>query len=185
MRRFAWAWWVVGAVPWICLSQEKVNQDSLLVGDFGKRVAGYVALHKTAVGEVHRPKSNTSPEAIAHYEHELAHRIRELRKGATQGAIFTPEISAEFRRLILMAMQGSRATRVHESLKHAEPVSLPSLRVNGTYPEGIPLQSTPPSLLLNLPQLPPEVEYRVAGSDLVLRDVDANLVVDLIHNVIP
>ena len=93
--------------------------------------------------------------------------------------------SAEFRRLILMAMQGSRATQVHESLKHAEPVRLPSLRVNGTYLEGIPLQSTPPSLLLNLPQLPPEVEYRVAGSDLVLRDVDANLVVDLIHSVIP
>ena len=31
----------------------------------------------------------------------------------------------------------------------------------------------------------PEVEYRVVGHDLLLRDVEANLVVDLIPNAIP
>ena len=37
-------------------------------------------------------------------------------------------------------------------------------------------------LLANLPQLPEDMEYRVVGSDLVLRDVDANIIVDLIPN---
>jgi hypothetical protein len=175
------AFWLAPAVP----AQEKVNQNALVLQDFSKRVADYLEVHKTARSDVHGIKPTKSQQEISHYEHHLAERIRELRKGAAQGAIFTPEISAEFGRLIHLAMQGASAARVQQSLNHAEPVYLPRLRVNGPYPEGIPLQSTPPSFLLNLPKLPPEVEYRVVGHDLVLRDVDANLIVDLIPNVVP
>jgi hypothetical protein len=173
------------ALPLMARPQDTVNPGSLVLQDFHKRVADYVELHKTARSEVHGLKPTKSPEEIAHYEHRLGARIRELRHGAAEGAIFTPEISGEFRRLIHIAMQGSAATRVQKSLNHAEPVDLPHLRVDSTYPEGIPLQSTPPSVLLNLPPLPPEVEYRVVGHDLVLRDIDANLIVDLIRNVAP
>jgi hypothetical protein len=59
------------------------------------------------------------------------------------------------------------------------------LRVNQRYPQGVPLQSTPPTLLLNLPQLPKELEYRIVGRDLVLRDIGANLVVDYLPNILP
>ena len=82
-------------------------------------------------------------------------------------------------------MDGSAGARVQQSLRHAEPVHLPRLRVNGTYPEGIPLQSSPPSFLANLPKLPVSLEYRLVGRDLVLRDRGANLIVDLIPNVVP
>jgi hypothetical protein len=47
----------------------------------------------------------------------------------------------------------------------------------------VPLQSTPPSLLENLPPLPPEIEYRITGADLVLLDAKANMVVDIIRGV--
>jgi hypothetical protein len=63
-------------------------------------------------------------------------------------------------------------------------VQFRAIRVNGDYPAGLPLESTPPSLLLNLPKLPPEVDFRVVGHDLALRDVDANLIVDLMANAI-
>ena len=165
--------------------QSKANQDSLVLQDFSRRAADYVAIHKTVRAQVHGIKPTSSPEAIARYEHHLADGIREQRRGAVEGAIFTPEIAAEFRRLIRQTMQGSTAARVHESMEHAEPVHLPALRVNGDYPEGVPLQSTPPSFLLNLPPLPPELEYRVVGSDLVLRDIDANLIVDVIRHALP
>jgi hypothetical protein len=36
----------------------------------------------------------------------------------------------------------------------------------------------PPLLLAELPPLPEEVEYRFVGSDLILRDVQASLIVD-------
>jgi hypothetical protein len=43
----------------------------------------------------------------------------------------------------------------------------------------------PPTLLINLPQLPREVAYRIVGHDLVLLDTEARIVVDFIPGVIP
>ncbi len=63
------------------------------------------------------------------------------------GHIFTPEISEKFHRLIAITMHGQDAAHIHTSLKHAEPVR-PRIRVNGAYPDGVPLQSTPPTLFL-------------------------------------
>ena len=59
------------------------------------------------------------------------------------------------------------------------------VRVNAVYPEHIPLQTMPPSILLNLPELPRELDYRIVGRTLVLRDVGANLIVDYIPGAIP
>lgn len=173
------------ALPLAATAQETVNRESPVLKDFEKRVADYVKLHRLAMSEIHGLKPTASPEKIEQHEHLLAGRIRELRRDAARGSVFTPEISAEFGRLIAGTMQGPEARRIRESLSHAAPVRLRALRVNESYPSTAPLQSTPPSLLLNLPRLPPEVEYRVVGNDLVLRDVEANLIVDFITNAIP
>jgi hypothetical protein len=165
-------------------AQPQINPHSLVLEDFTKRVAEYVKLHKTVEAKLPKLKPTPEPEKIAHHEHELAEDIRHARREAAPGAIFTPDISAEFRRLIGIAMQGSEAARVQESLKHAEPVRF-RLRVNEPYPAGVPQQTTPPSLLLNLPELPPEVGYRVVDHDLVLLDLKANLVVDFMIKAIP
>jgi hypothetical protein len=162
----------------------EVNQDSLVIKDFNRRVADYMKMHKTVQSDIHRLKPTDSPEAIERHEHHLAHRIREERPGAVQGNIFTPEIATEFRRLIGLTMQGPEAVRIRQSLQRAAPVHSRAIRVNHPYPAGLPLQSVPPSLLLNLPPLPPDIEYRVVGRDLILRDIDANFVVDAISNVI-
>jgi len=82
-------------------------------------------------------------------------------------------------------MQGSDKTHVEQSLKRAaEPVQKRPLRVNSVYPPGLPLQSTPPTLLLNLPRLPKELDYRVVGHDLVLRDTEANLIIDFLPDAV-
>ncbi|HLY20154.1 MAG TPA: hypothetical protein VKR61_23160, partial [Bryobacteraceae bacterium] len=90
----------------------------------------------------------------------------------------------EFRRLIGLTLQ-AEAPRIRRSLHRAEPVQLHDLRVDRSYPEGVPLQSTPPTILLNLPKLPSELEYRVVGRALVLLDVEANLIVDYIPDALP
>jgi hypothetical protein len=59
------------------------------------------------------------------------------------------------------------------------------LQINQSYPENVPLQSTPPTLLLNLPQLPDGLEYRILGRELVLRDGNANIIVDYVPNALP
>lgn len=168
------------------LPQEKVNQDALVLQDFNRRVADYVKLHNVAKSQVHGLKPTKSPQDIVNYEHWLAHRIREMRRGVRRGNVFTPQIAGEFRRLIAITMLTSEGARIRESLRwdgHAAPAK--SLRIDRPYPDGAPLPATPPSLLLNLPPLPPELEYRVVGRALVLRDVDANLVVDLVWNALP
>jgi hypothetical protein len=162
-----------------------VAQDSPVLKDFAKRAADYVKRHKLARSEVHGLKPTTSAEQIEHHEHRLANRIRESRRGVGQGNVFTPEIAAEFRRLMSIAMQGPQADPIRKSLQRDAPVHMKPTRVNQSYPDGVPLPSTPPSLLLNLPPLPPELEYRVIGHALILRDVEANLIVDLIPDAIP
>jgi len=57
--------------------------------------------------------------------------------------------------------------------------------VNKAYPDTLPYTTVPPTLLQKFPKLPDEVAYRIVGRDLVLVDVKANLVVDLISEVFP
>jgi hypothetical protein len=70
-----------------------------------------------------------------------------------------------------------------KSLEHAEPVE-GQIKVNASYPP-VPLQSMPPSLLANLPRLPAGLDYRIVGRSLVLRDVQANLILDFIPKALP
>jgi hypothetical protein len=128
-------------------------------------------------------KTTRSPEQISKHEEVLAKAIRDARKDAQPGDIFTPAIAAEIRRLIAFAMQPA-GKRIEASLQHSEPVQL-RVHVNEPYPANIPLQSTPPSLLRNLPPLPPELQYRIVGHDLILLDAKATLVLDLISNALP
>jgi hypothetical protein len=163
---------------------DRVNADATVIQDFNNRVAEYVKVHKKVSGTLGRLKSTPSQAQIAHHQRELAEGIRKAREHAHPGDIFTPEVAPIFRRLIGLATRGSDGTRVGQSLKRAEPVQL-QLRVNREYPSALPLQSTPPSLLANFPELPKEVEYRIVGHDLILRDVDANLIIDFLTNAIP
>jgi hypothetical protein len=111
----------------------------------------------------------------------LATRIRSLRRDARHGSIFTPAISSEFRRLAKISSQGISGKHIEASLARSEPVQIP-VHVNAAYPRSAPLQSTPPTLLQNLPRLPKEIEYRIVGDRLVLRDIEANLIVDYVDN---
>ncbi|HCC59417.1 MAG TPA: hypothetical protein DEQ47_19565 [Solibacterales bacterium] len=158
-----------------------VNPDAALVQDFHTRLDNYMKLRKPLVAKL---KPTNSQAVIVERQRNLAADLRAARPEARQGDIFTPSISAEFRRLIGIAMQGSHARRVNQSLKHAEPVRL-HLRVNDAYPTRVPLQSTPPTLLANLPPLPQQIDYRLIAHDLVLHDAEANIIVDFIPNAIP
>jgi hypothetical protein len=171
----------------LLFAQPAVNPDAAVQQEFQKRVADYLKLRKTIEGQMPRLKPTASVEKIEHEERELAHKIREARRPARQGDIFSPEISSEFRRLIALAMHGQKAAQVQESLRSGEPEVRAKVRVevNHKYPPSVPLQSTPPTLLVNIPKLPPELEYRVVGHYLILMDSKANLILDYIPNAIP
>lgn len=161
-----------------------VAQSANALDEFQRRIADYVKIHEQAQSSTGKLKPTTSSERIASHEQELANKIREARGQAVQGNIFTVAIGDIFRRRLANTAAGRDATTMRQSLRRSEPVAAP-LRVNESYPESVPLQTSPPSLLRNLPKLPPELEYRVVGHALVLRDTGANLIVDLLPNALP
>jgi hypothetical protein len=59
------------------------------------------------------------------------------------------------------------------------------LAVNADYPAAAALSTVPPSVILTLPQLRKEVEYRFVNRDLVLLDVEANLILDFLRSAAP
>ncbi len=159
------------------------KRDAELVKDFEARVSQYMGLRKKQAGK--SPKPTESADKLAETQEQMAQRLRQVRFAARQGDIFTPEIADYFRRQIAMTLEGAQGEAIRASLRHAEPHHTFEPRVNESYPEGIPLQSTPPTLLLNLPELPPELHYRIVGHALVLHDVAPNIIVDFIPNVLP
>jgi hypothetical protein len=158
------------------------REDNKVSSDFEARAKQYLDSRKKVASKA--PKRNDSPTVIVSSQRELGDKVRVARAGAKQGEIFTPEIAEYFRRQIAATLAGPHGSEIRASLRHAEPVKM-ELPVNESYPEDVPLQSTPPTLLLNLPQLPDALEYRILGRELVLRDREANIVVDYVPNALP
>lgn len=164
--------------------QPAVNQDSAILADFSRRVSDYVKQRTDADAGVPAMKQSNSTHDIVHREHEVAEKIQQARAQAKQGDLFTPQIADVFKHLISESLKADEGTQIKKSLRHAEPVKDVSARVNRRYPRGVPLQSMPPSLLQNLPELPKDLDYRIINHDLILRDVQSNLVVDILPSAI-
>ncbi|PYV61761.1 MAG: hypothetical protein DMG97_42205 [Acidobacteria bacterium] len=158
------------------------TDNSRLTAEFQQRVKQYLDLRKKAAGQA--PKPTDSPQVIASSQRDLGNKVRVMRAGAKQGEIFAPEIAQYFRRQLTAALAGQSGKKVRASLHRAEPVKM-DMQINQSYPENVPLQSMPPSLLLKLPELPDGLEYRILDRELVLRDTEANIVVDYIPEALP
>jgi hypothetical protein len=152
------------------------------VKDFEARVSSYVQLEKNQSSP---HKATDSPAKLADQHEHAAAKMRAARPSAKPGDIFAPDIAAYIRRQLASTLNGPDGAKIKASLRHAEPVKKITLHVNERYPQHIPLQSTPPTLLLNLPQLPKQLQYRIVGNDLVLYDSNSDLVVDFIENAVP
>jgi hypothetical protein len=153
-----------------------------VVQDFQARTRQYLEWRERNAGKA--PSATNSPDKLETERQQLANKVRVARAGARQGEIFTPEIAQYFRRQITATLDGRYGHDIRATLRRAEPVK-GELQINQSYPAKMPLQSTPPTLLLNLPELPKGLEYRILGRELVLRDADANIVVDYIPDALP
>ena len=175
------------------------NPDALVLADFQKRIDAYMAIHKDAAKGAPPRKETNNPAEIKAAQDALGATIRAARATAKAGDIMTPEIQNKFRRLMYPvvtspAPQGTAGREVKKDIKEelkenteerkeegGKPVVL---KVNATYPNDTPLPTTPPQVLMNLPKLPEQLEYRITGKNLIIRDVEANIIVDFVPNAI-
>jgi hypothetical protein len=152
---------------------------------FTDRVQAYVKMQKALEASLPTLKPTKDVAQIVEHQHALARKIADARHGAHQGDIFTHEVAERFRKTIDKTFHGPEGRLARQTIKQDTPSKVIVLRVNDVFPEGDPLTTTPPTLLLKLPELPPELAYRFVGRDLTLKDIKTGLIVDLIPNAIP
>ena len=106
-----------------------------------------------------------------------------LRAGAKPGEIFAPEYQPYFIKIVQDDFKFDRPPIARRSINEL-PKNI-KVDINTVYPTTLPLETFPPALLRKLPDLPPELEYRIVARSLILRDVKANLIVDILRDVVP
>ena len=152
---------------------ELVIVRPMVRADFDARVLDYFDLRTALEDGLPAQHVTDNPAENIELQRKLARRIRHARAGAKRGAIFTPEISVEFRRILLI----ETTPEVLATIRDDNPGRF-SHRVNGDYPKRRPLSTMPGVFLLLLPVLPDGVEYRFLGPHLILHDTRANLILD-------
>lgn len=160
-----------------------VNEIAALQVDFKNRIDHYMEIRKRAAKDAPPLSETKDPARIKVAEEALAGRIQALRATAEPGDIFTAAIQKTIRQILAPELKGEDGRDTKEILKDDAPKTVP-LKVNTKYPEKATLPTVPSNLLLNLPHLPEELEYRIIGKHLILRDTGADLIVDFIPNVI-
>jgi len=156
------------------------------LGRFGEQVAAYPALRQQV--DFSLPPAFERPRgvrAMLQARAELAFAIKAARPHARQGDFFSPAVVDIFRGTIAQALSGVDSDAFFESLyaEDAVPAGLPP-RLHDTYPEWA-THEVPLVILERLPLLPDELEYRLIGRTLVLWDVDADLILDVLPDAIP
>ena len=163
----------------------RVNEEARDFKIFTDRVQAYVKLQKSLEASLPTLKPTMDAAQIVEHQHALARKIADARRDARQGDIFTHEVTERFRKIIRRAFRGPEGRLMRQTIRPDSPLKVIVLHVNDVYPEDVPLITTPPTLLLELPELPPELAYRIVGRDLTLKDVKASLILDLIPKAIP
>ena len=162
---------------------QPVNPMGAATLEFQKRIQAYMKVHNEAEGKVPNLKKTDDPVEIAQREQALAQMIMTLRANAQPNEIFAKEYQPYFVK-ILQDDFAKRSAADRKALVHELPRNL-KVDVNTVYPTTIPLITFPAGLLRKLPDLPAELEYRIVGRSLILRDVKANLIVDVLRDVVP
>jgi hypothetical protein len=114
----------------------------------------------------------------------LLRSIQQQRPRTKPGEIFTKEIRAYFRRQLEGVFAGPEGRKLKAAIMDENPGPI-RLQINGRYPDSVPLATMPPQVLAALPKLPDELEYRFIAERLILLDVPAHLIVDLIEDALP
>jgi hypothetical protein len=158
--------------------------DEKAVDEFMRSVNDYVALRNRISRPVKPLPREATPEQIDENQRLVSQGIVSARTSAKVGDIFHPAMQEYVRRRLAGVFSGPDGKKVRSSILDENPVGT-VIRINGTYPDSIPLATMPPQVLEALPKLPKDVEYRFVGERLILFDSHAHLVIDYVERALP
>lgn len=180
--------WVLLALSLAAASvagQPAANPSAVALTEFNARLQEYVALHRKLANETGEIDETKNPRQIADREAALGKLIRSARAQARRGDIFTPAVEALFKQII-RDESARRSPRVRADRREdQDELADFTPTVNQVYPPTQPLVTFPAGLLRVLPKLPRELEYRLVQRNLILRDLEANVIIDFIPAATP
>jgi hypothetical protein len=157
---------------------QSVDESCAALGTFQARVEAYASLHRELAASLPSLGSPVGRQSLVAARTFLAAAIRTARP-ARQGDIFTPEATLFFRGVLAQAARNDDnllATLMDEDGRLV-PGNHP--RIYSPFPTW-ETRELPVSTVFMLPTLPSELEYRIVDYDLVLWDVYADLIVDVL-----
>jgi hypothetical protein len=171
-------------------TQQLSSVDKITVKRFEQRVKDYMKLRNRVKARLPKLSKDSTPAQIETYRENFEAAMRNTRIGAKRGDIFNHDGSEYIRRTLKVNFKGKDRVELREIVFDGEttpPLAMKAVkvRVNYPYPDAVELVEMPPTVLLNLPQLPPEVKYRFVGHNLLLVDRDNNLILDYMTNALP
>ena len=152
--------------------------DGEAVAAFKQRVQEYATLRRRLEAGLPPLVVTLNADEIESFEHRLTERLRDARH-SDRGQVFIPAMAEQIRKLLASRADPATIAAIMEDGPGEFDVD-----VNETYSKERPLATMPPNILLLLPDLPAEVEYRFVGRHLILRDVRANMIIDEIRHAI-
>ena len=158
--------------------------DDAALAAFRDAVGGYMEVRKKISAEL--PPLRVTPNAaeINATSDALAQAVQRARPRARQGVFFPPAVGVVIRRQLEAALRSTDRAGVL-ALINEEPTTVKRPTIHMRFPSGGVLASSPAVLLQALPQLPKELEYRFLGRTLVIRDVEAALILDYLSPALP
>ena len=160
------------------------STDKVAVKRFEERVKNYMKLRNAMKSKLPKLSKDATPQQIESYRENLEAAVRNMRTGAKRGDLFNHEGSDYIRRTLKVNFTGKDRVELRNIVFEGETATV-KVRVNYPYPDQAELVEMPPTVLLNLPQLPPEVTYRFVGRNLLLVDGETNLILDYMTNALP
>lgn len=158
--------------------------DAAAVQQFDAAIADYVAMRRRLREEIPSPVPNSSSVELNNASDALAAAIQRSRQKAGVGDLFVAPVAPVFKRNVEVAVRSPEMRKVLAAIDDEQPTVL-APKIHLRFPGASQMATMPPSLLAVLPPLPKELEYRIIGRFLVLRDVDAALIIDYLPDAIP
>ena len=175
----------LGAMP-VQAQAPPANPIGDPVAAFIAATRDYAAMHRRVEQQLPALTVTSNPETIRRAVDVMSSAMRAARADAKQGDFFTPRLAIELRARVNEALleHGFTSEDLHfaEWLEGINP-STARLAVNDSFPWALG-SAMFPCVTAALPPLPPELQYRVVGNTLVLIDVHASLIVDLLPSVL-
>ena len=165
-----------------CASQPSTC-DAAAIAEFTEKVSEYVLIRDEAARGLPRDRLFDDAREMLALRKALRQAIRHARPNARAGDLFTPSAGSAFRHIIAVTAAAHRVA-ANEFVRELRDERLPGARhpvVNGAYDWRLGAWMWP-ALLQALPSLPTDLQYRIVDGDLVLIDVRAGLVVDVLND---